>query len=83
MHLPSTLQLSNELKQHVTQTLSEKYGQPGAREITASVDRLQQDVSPRQGGVPSVPSVCVPRASSLPLSTPTGPQAMISFDKRV
>ncbi|KAM5335598.1 tetraspanin-11 isoform 3-T3 [Glossophaga mutica] len=35
--------LGDELKQHLTQTLSENYGQPGAAEITASVDRLQQD----------------------------------------
>nr|KAF6498364.1 tetraspanin 11 [Rousettus aegyptiacus] len=35
--------LSDELKQHLTQTLSENYGQPGASEITTSVDRLQQD----------------------------------------
>lgn len=59
-YLPSTLQLSNELKQHVTRTLSENYGQPGATEITTSVDRLQQDVSPQQGWVLSVPPVCVP-----------------------
>lgn len=63
---PSTLQLSNELKQHVTRTLTENYGQPGATEITASVDRLQQDVSPQQGWVLSV--LCV-WASSSPLST--------------
>lgn len=42
----SPFQLSDELKQHLTQTLSENYGQPGASEITTSVDRLQQDVSP-------------------------------------
>nr|XP_020143294.1 tetraspanin-11 isoform X2 [Microcebus murinus] len=35
--------LSDELKQHLNRTLSENYGQPGATEITASVDRLQQD----------------------------------------
>ncbi|XP_035874421.1 tetraspanin-11 isoform X1 [Phyllostomus discolor] len=35
--------LGDELKQHLTRTLSENYGQPGAVEITASVDRLQQD----------------------------------------
>ncbi|XP_066113805.1 tetraspanin-11 isoform X1 [Saccopteryx bilineata] len=35
--------LSDELKQHLARTLSESYGQPGAPEITASVDRLQQD----------------------------------------
>ncbi|KAM5252855.1 tetraspanin-11 isoform 3-T4 [Hipposideros larvatus] len=35
--------LNDELKQHLTQTLSENYGQPGASEITTSVDRLQQD----------------------------------------
>ncbi|KAJ8790851.1 hypothetical protein J1605_020945 [Eschrichtius robustus] len=37
--------LSEELKQHLTRTLAENYRQPGAAEITASVDRLQQDVS--------------------------------------
>lgn len=41
----STPQLSDELKRHLTRTLSENYGQPGASEITTSVDRLQQDVS--------------------------------------
>ncbi|KAG8509182.1 Tetraspanin-11, partial [Galemys pyrenaicus] len=35
--------LSDELKLHLTQTLAENYGQPGAAKITASVDRLQQD----------------------------------------
>ncbi|KAI4586223.1 hypothetical protein MJG53_004010 [Ovis ammon polii x Ovis aries] len=35
--------LSDELKQHLTRTLAENYMQPGAAEITASVDRLQQD----------------------------------------
>nr|XP_019572979.1 PREDICTED: tetraspanin-11 isoform X1 [Rhinolophus sinicus] len=35
--------LSDELKRHLTRTLSENYGQPGASEITTSVDRLQQD----------------------------------------
>uniref|UniRef100_A0A9L0T0N6 Tetraspanin n=1 Tax=Equus caballus TaxID=9796 RepID=A0A9L0T0N6_HORSE len=35
--------LSDELKQHLTRTLSENYGQPGAAAITTSVDRLQQD----------------------------------------
>uniref|UniRef100_A0A8B9XK59 Tetraspanin n=1 Tax=Bos mutus grunniens TaxID=30521 RepID=A0A8B9XK59_BOSMU len=35
--------LSDELKQHLTRTLAENYRQPGAAEITASVDRLQQD----------------------------------------
>ncbi|XDB50896.1 hypothetical protein ABFV05_004512 [Capra hircus] len=35
--------LSDELKQHLTRTLAENYMQPGATEITASVDRLQQD----------------------------------------
>lgn len=38
-------QLSDELKRHLHSTLTEHYGQPGAAEITASVDRLQQDVS--------------------------------------
>ncbi|XP_036989834.2 tetraspanin-11 isoform X2 [Artibeus jamaicensis] len=35
--------LGDELKHHLTQTLSEHYGQPGASELTASIDRLQQD----------------------------------------
>ncbi|XP_073932370.1 tetraspanin-11 isoform X2 [Castor canadensis] len=35
--------LSDELKQHLSHTLTESYGQPRALEITASVDRLQQD----------------------------------------
>lgn len=35
--------LSDELKRHLHSTLTEHYGQPGAAEITASVDRLQQD----------------------------------------
>nr|XP_007966281.2 tetraspanin-11 isoform X1 [Chlorocebus sabaeus] len=35
--------LSDELKQHLNKTLAENYGQPGATQITASVDRLQQD----------------------------------------
>ncbi|XP_073078582.1 tetraspanin-11 isoform X4 [Manis javanica] len=35
--------LSDELKQHLAWTLAENYGQPGAAEITSSVDRLQQD----------------------------------------
>uniref|UniRef100_A0A8D2B8G8 Tetraspanin n=1 Tax=Sciurus vulgaris TaxID=55149 RepID=A0A8D2B8G8_SCIVU len=35
--------LSDELKQHLNRTLTENYGQPRAMEITASVDRLQQD----------------------------------------
>ncbi|TKC47727.1 hypothetical protein EI555_016417, partial [Monodon monoceros] len=35
--------LGEELKQHLTRTLAQNYRQPGAAEITASVDRLQQD----------------------------------------
>ncbi|XP_036037211.1 tetraspanin-11 isoform X2 [Onychomys torridus] len=35
--------LSDELKQHLNSTLTERYGQPRAAEITASMDRLQQD----------------------------------------
>ncbi|XP_072510106.1 tetraspanin-11 isoform X2 [Notamacropus eugenii] len=35
--------LSDELKQHLNQTLTENYGQPKAKEITYSVDQLQQD----------------------------------------
>lgn len=79
----SALQLGDELKQHLTRTLSENYGQPGAMQITASVDRLQQDVSPSRGvgghaGVGSVltlPLLCVamwPWASCLPSSCFTG-----------
>lgn len=45
----SALQLGDELKQHLSRTLSESYGQPGTMEITASIDRLQQDVSPSRG----------------------------------
>ncbi|XP_011884162.1 PREDICTED: tetraspanin-11 isoform X4 [Cercocebus atys] len=40
--------LSDELKQHLNQTLAENYGQPGATQITASVDRLQQDEETQQ-----------------------------------
>ncbi|XP_054094180.2 tetraspanin-11 isoform X3 [Callithrix jacchus] len=35
--------LSDELKQHLNRTLTKNYGQLGATQITASVDRLQQD----------------------------------------
>ncbi|XP_050822482.1 tetraspanin-11 isoform X3 [Gopherus flavomarginatus] len=35
--------LSEELKQHLTQTLTENYALPGKTHITHSVDRLQQD----------------------------------------
>uniref|UniRef100_A0A8C7YW65 Tetraspanin n=1 Tax=Oryzias sinensis TaxID=183150 RepID=A0A8C7YW65_9TELE len=35
--------LSEELKQHLNQTMSENYAQPGKEAITAAVDRLQQD----------------------------------------
>uniref|UniRef100_A0A452GM59 Uncharacterized protein n=1 Tax=Gopherus agassizii TaxID=38772 RepID=A0A452GM59_9SAUR len=35
--------LSEELKQHLTQTLTENYALPGRKHITHSVDRLQQD----------------------------------------
>lgn len=55
----STLQLSDELKQHLTRTVSENYGQPGASGVTASVDRLQQDVSP-------VPWACRSQRDQLP-----------------
>ncbi|XP_066864653.1 tetraspanin-11 isoform X1 [Kogia breviceps] len=40
--------LSEGLKQHLTQTLAEDYRQPGAAEITASVDRLQQEMLRKQ-----------------------------------
>ncbi|XP_030640511.1 tetraspanin-11 isoform X2 [Chanos chanos] len=35
--------LSEELKQHLTQTMTENYAQPGKDPITQAVDRLQQD----------------------------------------
>lgn len=40
----SHLQLSEELKQHLNQTMTENYAQPGKEKITSAVDRLQQDV---------------------------------------
>ncbi|XP_021103809.1 tetraspanin-11 isoform X1 [Heterocephalus glaber] len=47
--------LSDELKQHLHRTLAESYGQPGASEVTASVDRLQQDVSHEHSRTLSLP----------------------------
>ncbi|XP_073743119.1 tetraspanin-11 isoform X2 [Callorhinus ursinus] len=38
--------LSDELKQHLSRTLAENYRQPGASDLTTSVDRLQQDTLP-------------------------------------
>uniref|UniRef100_A0A3Q3VLQ6 Tetraspanin n=1 Tax=Mola mola TaxID=94237 RepID=A0A3Q3VLQ6_MOLML len=35
--------LSEELKQHLNQTMTENYGQPGQEAITVAVNRLQQD----------------------------------------
>ncbi|KAI3366728.1 hypothetical protein L3Q82_009399 [Scortum barcoo] len=35
--------LSEELKQHLNQTMTENYAQPGKESITLAVDRLQQD----------------------------------------
>ncbi|XP_034019566.1 tetraspanin-11 isoform X2 [Thalassophryne amazonica] len=35
--------LSKELKQHLNQTMTENYAQPGKEAITSAVDRLQQD----------------------------------------
>ncbi|XP_059361010.1 tetraspanin-11-like isoform X1 [Carassius carassius] len=35
--------LSEELKQHLSKTMTENYAQPGKESITHSVDRLQQD----------------------------------------
>ncbi|XP_039616706.1 tetraspanin-11 isoform X2 [Polypterus senegalus] len=35
--------LSEELKQHLNQTMTENYAQPGKNHITHAVDRLQQD----------------------------------------
>lgn len=37
-------QLSEELKQHLSKTMTDNYAQPGKESITQSVDRLQQDV---------------------------------------
>lgn len=37
-------QLSEELKLHLNQTMTENYAQPGKDDITTAVDRLQQDV---------------------------------------
>lgn len=37
-------QLSEELKQHLSKTMTENYAQHGKESITQSVDRLQQDV---------------------------------------
>jgi len=42
--LLSLSQLSEELKQHLSKTMTENYAQPGKESITQSVDRLQQDV---------------------------------------
>lgn len=41
---PFALQLSQELKLHLNQTMTANYGQPGRASITVAVDRLQQDV---------------------------------------
>lgn len=60
-------QLSDELRQHLARTLAENYGQPQASEITASVDRLQQDVSA------VLKLSCVTLGSSLALSEPPWP----------
>lgn len=37
-------QLSEELNQHLNQTMTDNYAQPGQEAITLAVDRLQQDV---------------------------------------
>ncbi|KAK6314611.1 hypothetical protein J4Q44_G00141400 [Coregonus suidteri] len=37
--------LSEELKQHLNQTMTENYAQPGKEAITLAVDRLQQDLA--------------------------------------
>lgn len=59
-----SLQLSDELKQHLTRTLAENYRQPGAADITTSVDRLQQDVSTRPLGLKAkqiqIPTLSLP-----------------------
>jgi len=44
LSLLSLSQLSEELKQHLSKTMTENYAQPGKESITQSVDRLQQDV---------------------------------------
>lgn len=49
----------------MTRTLAENYRQPGAAEITASVDRLQQDVSVALG-----PEGHADRVPNLSLSLP-------------
>lgn len=51
----SSHQLSEELKRHLNSTLTERYGQPMAAEITASVDQLQQDVSHTEMQVYTLP----------------------------
>lgn len=38
------LQLSDELKQHLNQTMTTNYAQPGKESITIAVNRLQQHV---------------------------------------
>nr|XP_007966286.2 tetraspanin-11 isoform X3 [Chlorocebus sabaeus] len=55
--------LSDELKQHLNKTLAENYGQPGATQITASVDRLQQDAPPL---LPSRSGASVARKPAVP-----------------
>lgn len=63
------LQLSEELKQHLTRTLAENYRQPGAVDITLSVDRLQQDVSTcPMGSKPLQTWVQIPTPSFCPCS---------------
>lgn len=63
--LCSPPQLSDELKRHLNSTLTENYGQPRAAEITASVDRLQQDVSHTER-CRLIPCLCL--SQSMPLT---------------
>lgn len=64
----------------MTRTLAQNYRQPGAAEITASVDRLQQDVSTCPAGLKATQTwvpiltlslpVCVTLGESLSFSEP-------------
>lgn len=66
----SALQLSDELKQHLARTLAENYRQPGAADITTSVDRLQQDVSTRPASLKAVRTWAQIPTLSLPVCDP-------------
>lgn len=56
----------------MTRTLAENYRQPGAAEITASVDRLQQDVSTRPVGPDATQTWVSILTLSLPLCVTLG-----------